>query len=72
MKNLISDDIRKQALEALKTMISQPSFNQEAAKNAPFGKDIRLALDKMMEICKDLGFTTYEDPEGVLWLCRNW
>ena len=64
MRDLISNAIRKQALEALKTMISQPSFNQEAEKNAPFGKNIRLALDKMMKICKDLGFTTYEDPEG--------
>ncbi|MGX5377547.1 M20 family metallopeptidase [Ligilactobacillus sp. LYQ135] len=64
MKDLISNEIRNQALEALKAMISQPSFNQEAEENAPFGKDIRLALDKMMEICKKLGFTTYEDPEG--------
>ena len=36
MRDLISNAIRKQALEALKTMISQASFNQEAEKNDHF------------------------------------
>src|SRR5699024_1835778 len=30
----------------------------------PFGKGIRNALDEMMKICDELGFKTYEDPDG--------
>lgn len=64
MKELISKDMRDEALEALKKLISQPSYNQTAVENAPFGVGIRKALDQMMELCKKLGFTTYEDPKG--------
>ena len=64
MANLITENIQNQALNTLKELISQPSYNDKAEENAPFGKNIRLALDKMMEICKNLGFDTYEDPDG--------
>lgn len=64
MEKLINDNIQQQALDALKNLISHPSYNQEAAPNAPFGKDIKAALDYMMDLCGKLGFSTYEDPNG--------
>lgn len=64
MQQLVNENIHQEALKALDTIISQPSFNQEAAENAPFGKNIRQALEKMMNICQELGFKTYIDPDG--------
>lgn len=64
MKNVINDSIKEQAVSALKKLIAQPSYLQSSEKGAPFGKGIRLALDDMMKICDNLGFKTYEDPDG--------
>ncbi len=36
----------------------------DASKGAPFGKDIRDALEKAMELAAKIGFKTYIDPEG--------
>ena len=37
MQQLVNENIHQEALKALDTIISQPSFNQKAAENAPFG-----------------------------------
>ena len=64
MAQLVNEQEQQEAVKALTDLISVPSFNQPAEDGAPFGRGIRNALDKMMEICKGLGFKTYEDPAG--------
>ena len=64
MKNFITDNIKKESVNALEKMISCPSYNEEARRGAPFGKKVRKALDQMLDICGDLGFRTYVDPDG--------
>lgn len=50
--------------QALKTLIEIPSVNNENEQDYPFGKNIDLALKKTLDICEQLGFRTYYDPEG--------
>lgn len=64
MTNYITDEIQNNAIKALGRMIAQPSYNTEAAPNAPFGTGIRLALDEVLKIADELGYQTYVDPEG--------
>lgn len=46
----------------LNRLIKHPSVLDESFK--PFGKDIDAALDEVLEISNELGYTTYKDPEG--------
>lgn len=64
MDKIITEDEQKAAVKTLERLISVPSYNQPAEERAPFGKGIRNALDEMMKICDELGFKTYEDPDG--------
>ncbi len=64
MTNFISDDVQNSAIAALGRLVAQPSFNTEAKPNAPFGEGIRLALDEVLKIADELGYSTYVDPEG--------
>ncbi|MDD1406215.1 dipeptidase [Limosilactobacillus reuteri] len=64
MDKIITEDEQKAAVKTLERLISVPSYNQPAEECAPFGKGIRNALDEMMKICDELGFKTYEDPDG--------
>lgn len=64
MQNYISDDVQKQAIQALSRLVAKPSYNTEAAPNAPFGEGIRAALDEVLKIADELGYQTYVDPEG--------
>lgn len=64
MDKIITEDEQKAAVKTLERLISVPSYNQRAEEGAPFGKGIRNALDEMMKICDELGFKTYEDPDG--------
>lgn len=64
MDKIITEDEQKAAVKTLERLISVPSYNQPAEEGAPFGKEIRNALDEMMKICDELGFKTYEDPDG--------
>lgn len=64
MDKIITEDEQKAAVKTLERLISVPSYNQPAEEGAPFGKGIRNALDEMMKICEELGFKTYEDPDG--------
>ncbi|PWT40071.1 hypothetical protein DKZ34_06920 [Limosilactobacillus reuteri] len=64
MDKIITEDEQKAAVKILERLISVPSYNQPAEEGVPFGKGIRNALDEMMKICDELGFKTYEDPDG--------
>ncbi|KZL43098.1 M20 family metallopeptidase [Secundilactobacillus collinoides] len=64
MTKYVTKQHQEAAVAALKRMISKNSVLAEAAPGAPFGKGIRLALDEIMAICGELGFKTYEDPDG--------
>lgn len=64
MDKIITEDKQKAAVKTLERLISVPSYNQPAEEGAPFGKGIRNALDEIMKICDELGFKTYEDPDG--------
>lgn len=64
MSEIITAENQAAAVETLKRLISVPSYNQPQEPGAPFGQGIRNALDEMMKICDELGFKTYEDPDG--------
>ncbi len=64
MTKYVTKQHQEAAVAALKRMISKNSVLAEAAPGAPFGKGIRSALDEIMAICGELGFKTYEDPDG--------
>lgn len=64
MDKIITEYEQKAAVKTLERLISVPSYNQSAEEGAPFGREIRNALDEMMKICDELGFKTYEDPDG--------
>lgn len=64
MSKIITAKDQQAAVEGLKRIISVPSYNAPATDGAPFGQGIRNALDEMMKICDELGFKTYEDPDG--------
>lgn len=51
-------------IEDLNKLISIPSVLEEDNSTYPFGENIQKALETMLEICKNLGFRTYIDPEG--------
>lgn len=51
-------------IEDLNKLISIPSVLEEDNSPYPFGENIQKALETMLEICKNLGFRTYIDPEG--------
>ncbi len=50
-------------IDDLKELIAIPSVYEEDCE-FPFGKNIQLSLEKMIEISKKLGFETYIDPDG--------
>ena len=64
MDKIITEDEQKAAVKTIERLISVPSYNQPAEEGAPFGKGIRNALEEMLKICDELGFKTYEDPDG--------
>lgn len=64
MEKFITDEIQNEAINDLSKLIAIPSFNEDAQEKAPFGKGPKKALDKAMELAENLGFKTFEDPEG--------
>ncbi|MDR2465418.1 MAG: M20 family metallopeptidase [Streptococcaceae bacterium] len=66
MKNTITDSIFNEALLALQELIKVPSVLDESDSGVghPFGKNVVLALEKALEICENIGFRTFKDPEG--------
>lgn len=51
-------------LNNLDRVVSIPSYYQEDSTKYPFGENIQKVLEEMIDICKELGFKTYIDPEG--------
>ncbi|HGQ5144320.1 TPA: dipeptidase [Streptococcus pneumoniae] len=64
MKIDITNQIKDEFLISLKTLISYPSVLNEGENGTPFGQAIQDVLEKTLEICQDIGFTTYLDPKG--------
>ncbi len=64
MKNFITEEVKEDFLESLKTIVSYPSVLNEGQNGTPFGQAIQDVLEKTLEICRGLGFTTYLDPKG--------
>ena len=57
------ESMRVPMVNTLREWIKIPSLKEEAAPNAPFGKTLRLMLDKTLADCKALGFEVY-DADG--------
>ena len=64
MKINITNQVKDEFLTSLKTLISYPSVLNEGENGTPFGQAIQDVLEKTLEICRDIGFTTYLDPKG--------
>ncbi|RSJ82523.1 dipeptidase [Streptococcus cristatus] len=64
MKIDITNQVKDEFLTSLKTLISYPSVLNEGENGTPFGQAIQNVLEKTLEICRGLGFTTYLDPKG--------
>ncbi len=64
MKIDITNQVKDEFLISLKTLISYPSVLNEGENGTPFGQAIQDVLEKILEICQDIGFTTYLDPKG--------
>lgn len=64
MKIDITNQVKDEFLTSIKTLISYPSVLNEGENGTPFGQAIQDVLEKTLEICRVLGFTTYLDPKG--------
>lgn len=64
MKIDITNQVKDEFLISLKTLISYPSVLNEGENGTPFGQAIQDVLEKTLEICRDIGFTTYLDPKS--------
>ncbi len=70
MKQKITDFIysrREELVEVVRSLVEIPSVKGEPAENAPFGKEPRRALDRMLEICSRHGLVTglHDDVMGT-------
>lgn len=64
MKQFLTEKIKSDYLESLKTIVSYPSVLNEGENGTPFGQSIQNVLEKMLELTRSLGFKTYIDPKG--------
>ena len=64
MKSYITESIKEDFLQSLKTIISYPSVLNEGENGTPFGQAIQDVLKKTLDLCQDLGFKTYLDTQG--------
>lgn len=58
------DLIKPDLVKSIKELVSIPSVINESSSRYPFGENIDKALKKVLEICNNLGFKVYYDPEG--------
>lgn len=69
---MISDELIKNELNLLwndliksvEHLVSIPSVIDKTSSQCPFGENIATALKTALQICKEIGFRTYCDPEG--------
>ena len=52
------DAISGEMIEAIRAIVRQKSVQGAPAEGAPFGVDVRAALDQTLELCRKLGFET--------------
>lgn len=52
------DAVSDEMIEAIRRIVRQKSVQGEPAEGAPFGTDVRAALDQTLELCRELGFET--------------
>ncbi|AFI31358.1 Sapep family Mn(2+)-dependent dipeptidase [Borrelia crocidurae] len=60
----MSFKLDKQFYFHLGELIKFNSVNAPALKSKPFGEQIDLCLDKVLEVARDIGFKVYKDPDG--------
>ena len=60
----ITESIKDDFLQSLKTIISYPSVLNEGENGTPFGQAIQDILKKTLDLCQELSFKTYLDPQG--------
>ena len=54
-------------IEGIKKIVRIPSVELPAEENAPFGKDVALALDETLKLAESLGFKTYNLDHYIGW-----
>ena len=59
------DAVADEMIEAIRAIVRQRSVQGEPAEGAPFGTDIRTALDQTLGLCRVLGFET-TDVDGYM------
>ena len=59
------DTISDEMIDAIRAIVRQKSVQGEPAEGAPFGTDVRAALDQTLALCRELGFETY-DVDGYM------
>lgn len=65
MKSMVTEVHKKESLLALQKLIAIPSVNtSDGTTNPPFGQEIANSLEEVLAISKNLGMSTYSDPEG--------
>lgn len=52
------ESLREELFEAVSRMVAIPSVEQAREKNAPFGKEVKRALEEALNISSQLGFKT--------------
>jgi len=57
MKSYITESIKEDFLQSLKTIISYPSVLNEGENGTPFGQAIQDVLKKTLDLCQELNCT---------------
>lgn len=58
--NLLWNDL----IKSIEQLVSIPSVIDKTSSQYPFGENIATALKTALQLCKEIGFRTYCDPEG--------
>lgn len=58
------NNLQEDFVNSVKELVRIPSVISSPSEGCPFGESIDKALKKTLELCKNLGFKTYCDPEG--------
>ncbi|NBG87243.1 Sapep family Mn(2+)-dependent dipeptidase [Isachenkonia alkalipeptolytica] len=64
MQTFDASKYKEPMIQDMISLVKIPSVIDESREGAPFGIKIQKALEKALEISKELGFRTFIDPEG--------
>lgn len=70
MEKLIINKVEANAeemIQSIKKIVSLPSVEGEALPDAPFGKDVKIALDETLKLAESLGFSTFNLDNYIGW-----